>query len=250
MKYSGFVFVLLLTCSAYSQVNVRDSLVASPMMTASFGYHIPSGDLKNRFGNSNTLGSSLWFKRKSNWIFGVNAMYIFGQSVKNKDSILKNISNNKGDIIDGNGQIAEVFFYERGFHCSAELGKIIPAFGPNRNSGIMILTGVGLLQHKIRIENPENVAPQIVGDYKKGYDKLSNGLALNHFIGYVFFDNHRIINFYAGIEAIEAWTANRRSFDFVMMRKDDKKRFDMLTGIKVGWVIPFYRRSTSTYYFY
>lgn len=49
--------------------------------------------------------------------------------------------------------------------------------------------GGGFLQHKIRIENRENVAPQILGDYAKGYDYLRNGPAGYLYVGYVFHAN-------------------------------------------------------------
>jgi len=34
------------------------------------------------------------------------------------------------------------------------------------------------------------------------------------------------------------------------MKKDTQSRLDFLTSIKVGWVIPIYRRMPDEYYYY
>ena len=104
-----------------------------------------------------------------------------------------------------------------------------------------------MLQHKIRIEG---AAPQLMGEYKKGYDRLSNGLALGEFIGYVHLGKNHFINFFAGFEIIEAFTKNRRSFNIDTIEKDDTKRLDILSGFKFGWIIPLYRRNADEFYYY
>jgi hypothetical protein len=174
---------------------------------------------------------------------------MFGTHVKHEENILSNIAASSGLIIDGDGAWAEVFYYERGFYANARAGKIFPVLNPNPNSGLCVMIGTGLLQHKIRIDNPGNLAPQIKDDYKKGYDKLSNGWALSEFVGYMYMGNRRLITFFAGFEFTQAWTQSRRDFDFVLMKKDESKRFDMLYGFKAGWVVPLYKRSPAGYYF-
>ena len=72
--------------------------------------------------------------------------------------------------------------------------------GPNSNSGILLMGGAGILQHKIRYEIPDNNAPQLSSEHKKGYDRLSNGPSISQFIGYVHFGNNRTINFHIGAE--------------------------------------------------
>ncbi len=75
-------------------------------------------------------------------------------------------------------------------------------------------------------------------------------MTINEFIGYLFLGKTRILNFYAGFEFVQAWTKNRRDVNFDTGEKDDKLRFDILTGFKIGWVIPLYKRTPSDYYFY
>ena len=85
-------------------------------------------------------------------------------------------------------------------------GYVFPVLSPNPNSGIIVSGGIGILQHKILIDFRDAQIPQLGEEYKKGYDRLSYGLALNQFVGYVFFGNKKLINFYAGVELTQAWT--------------------------------------------
>jgi len=242
-----FIFLSsLLFLSTNAQVNIKDSTVFAPLISASYSYQWPGGDLVNRFGSNSSIGAAFMIKTKSNWIFGIDGNFIFGNNVK-EDGILDSISTEKGQIIDENGNNANIDFFERGFLASLKIGRLFSLFGPNKNTGVVIIGSVGLLQHKIRIEGD---APPIQDDYKKGYDRLTNGLALSEFIGYLYLGNKRVLNFYAGFEFTQAWTRNRRSYNFDTMKKDETKRIDVLSGIRAGWIIPLYKRVPDEYYYY
>jgi hypothetical protein len=92
-------------------------------------------------------------------------------------------------------------------------------------------------------------APQITGDYAKGYDRLTAGFNLNQFIGYYFMSKSRVLNFYAGFEFYQAFTKSRRDYIFDLMQKDESNHFDLFYGIKVGWMIPIYNRAPDKYYY-
>lgn len=257
MKKYLVSIILMIFCSAYispAQVNIKDSVISTSLLSISYSYQFPGGDLSKRFLSNSAIGGSYFFKTKSNWLIGADGFFMFRDTIK-ETGILDSISTKTGDIgdignlIDGNGIYAQVFLYERGFYFGMKGGKLFPVFGPNKNSGIVILCGLGFLQHKIRIENPDNTAHQIKGDYKKGYDRLTNGLALSEFIGYMYLGNSRLVSFYAGFEFTQAWTQNRRSYNFDMMGPDKTKRFDLLSGFKIGWIIPLYKRSPEKYYY-
>ena len=213
------------------------------------GYQLPLADMKDRFGSNAIVGAGFTLKTKTNWTFDVSYNYMFGTTVKNEAQYLANILSNEGFIIDGNGEIAEIKMMERGWNAFVGAGKIFPVSARKRNSGIWIKGSIGLLEHKIMIHNPKNVTPQIKDDYKKGYDKLSNGLALNPFVGYVWLNKKQIINTYVGVEMIAAWTEGRRSYNFVEANQENEKRFDIVLGIKAGWIIPIYKREPDPFYF-
>lgn len=244
----SLIVVLIIISASKAQVSVKDSAISTAFFTAHYQYQIPGGDLSESFLSSSGIGTSFIYKTSSNWLFGVDYNFFFRDTVKGADTLLKSISTSLGEVIDGNGIYAEIHMYERGFYSTAKIGKLFPIIGPNDNSGICVIVGGGLLQHKVRIENPENTAPQLSGDYKKGYDKLTNGFALSEFIGYIHMGNNKLVSFYAGFEFAQAWTQSRRDYDFVLMGKDEKKRFDTLSGFKFGWIIPLYKRKPQKYY--
>lgn len=244
--------ILLIFCFAscgYGQVSIKDSAIGTSLGIISYSYQVPGGDLANRFLSNSAIGAGYLYKTKKNWIFGADGFFMFRDTVK-ETGIFDSISTSDGSIIDGNGLYADVYLLERGFNLGFKAGKLFPVIDPNKNSGIVFIFGAGLLQHKIRIENTDNAAPQVKDDYKKGYDRLANGLSLCEFIGYMHLGNSRMVSFYAGFEFTQAWTMSRRSYDFDLMAADKTKRFDMLSGFKIGWIIPFYRRSPEKFYYY
>ena len=246
-----YIFVLfVINCSvfSYGQASIKDSCINASLITISYSYQIPGGDLSKRFYPNSTIGAGYLFKTKKNWFFGADGYFMFRDKVK-ETGILKNISTSDGNIIDGNGIYADVRLYERGYNLGLKTGKLIPFYGPNKNSGIMILCGTGFLQHKIRIENPGNAAYQIKNDYKKGYDRLTNGISFTEFIGYMYIGNKKLLSFYAGFEFTQAFTQNRR-YNFDLMSDDKTKRHDFLSGFKVGWVIPIFKQSPNKYYYF
>jgi hypothetical protein len=239
---------ILIAGQGFSQANIKDSVISTSLVQATYSFQIPGRDLSKRFLNNNAIGLGYLYKTNKNWFWGADGFFMFRDTIK-ETSIFDSIKNSDGNIIDGNGIFAEVHIYERGFHMGFKGGKLIPVGGPNPNCGIILLGGVGFLQHKIRIENKDNAAPQIIDEYKKGYDRLTNGLALSQFIGYMYLGSSRLINFYAGVEFVEAWTQNRRSYNFDLMGPDNTKRTDLLYTIKVGWIIPLYKRSPDAFYY-
>ena len=191
----------------------------------------------DRFGNNSSIGGGFYWKTKQNWMFGAEFNFIFGNDVKVADEIMNNLKTEDGAIINMAGNFTSYSIYERGYYISARIGKLIPVISPNPNSGITIIGSMGYLQHKIRIEVAENTAPQLKDDYKKGYDRLAGGFGISEFIGYTYLSNSRLINFFVGFEINQAWTKPRREVNFDTGEPDpDPKRFDVLYGIKVGWI--------------
>ena len=140
---------------------------------------------------------------------------------------------------------------ERGLQFNVLAGKLFPLPGKNKRSGIRTTVGVGFLQHKIRLQqDPDSKVFQFVGAYQEGYDRLTNGLSISEFIGYQHLSNNRGVNFFFGFEFTQAFTQNRRNFNFNEMRKDDSKRTDLLIGFKVGWTLPFYIGEEADEIFY
>lgn len=231
------VFLLFLPV-AYSQEKILNE-GQSLLIRLDYGGQLPSGDLAKRFGFSYSVGSQVhWFSKK-NFVFGIKYDFQFGTQVKVNP--LSGLQSPEGFIFGNNKTPANVRLRQRGFSAIFNAGKVIVLNPDYNRSGLLLMAGIGLLQHKIRIqEDPESFVPQIAGDYKKGYDQLSNGLAFYQFVGYQFLGADKRLNFYIGLEAIQAATRNRRDLNFDTFTKDSNSYKDLMFGFKVGWIIPLY----------
>lgn len=240
------MLVLLFTaCVAHAQKrrNVRDSIVSSGFVGADYGYNLPGGDLYTRFGNNSTMGAIAGFKSRKNNFYILEWNYIFGEKVK-ESGMLDSIATSDGYLIDVEGKLADIRIFERGFTLHAQYGHLFPIkeISPNRNTGLLVTAGIGMLQHKVRIYDNGGRSPQLTGDYLKGYDRMTSGLSFSQFVGYWYMSSNRFVNFYFGVEAYEAITKSRRSWDYDLMRADTQQRFDVMYGFRAGWIIPLYRR--------
>ncbi len=250
MRFITFLIALfLLHCSVQAQVNVRDSAMNIPMFYATYAYQVSKGDAGKRFGNNQSIGGGFQYKIKKNWLFGAEFNYMFGGRIKNQESILSSIVNSDGALITSSGEYAQVNFTEAAYNFSVKFGKIFPVFGSNPNSGIYISLQPGFLQHKIKINNPNNTAPQLAGDYKYGYDEMASGFCATEFLGYMYMGNHRLLSFYAGIECTQAFTVNRRAYNFNTMTHNSGQNHDYYYSFRFGWIVPLYKRTPVGYYF-
>lgn len=248
-KYIPILALLILSpYIAICQENKKDSIVPRTMITMSYTFQVPGGDMSKRFLSNSAIGGGFLYKTRHNFLLGVDGYFMFRDTIK-ETSILDSIKTSNGNIIDGNGEYVDVRILERGFNFGLKAGKLFPVSSSNKNSGILVLCGVGFMQHKIRIENKNNSAPQISGDYRKGYDRLTNGLSVSEFVGYMHMGESRLVNFYAGFEFTQAWTQNRRSYNFDLRGADNTKRMDLLSGFRIGWVIPLNKREPEKFYY-
>lgn len=243
--------LLVLGLIGKAQLSIRDSAITVPIIYASYSYHYPVGDLADRFGGNSSIGGGFMVKTKGNWIIGAEGNYLFGGTVHNSDSLIKDIATSEGFVIDENGYYASLVFSERGFSVYGKFGKLIPVLSPNPNSGITLLAGGGFLQNKIRINNNDgDIAAPLKGDYGKGYDRLNNGWALTGAIGYTYLSNSRLLNFYIGFDFEQAWTKSRRERDFDTGLKDTRSYSTQFYGFRVNWIIPLYKRKPQDKYLY
>ena len=244
------IFVAIISINLSAQVSIKDSSIFTPYVGLSYGFQFSGGDLVKRFGNNSSVGLCLDFKTKKYWSFGINGSFLFGKDVK--ESLFDSIDSPNGGVITKKGEFGDVRTYERGFTAAITGGRMFSlGLGkPNPNSGFIVNVGVGFIQHKVRIEVIGNNIPQLSKEYKKGYDRLSNGLMLTQSIGYLYLSSNRLLNFYLGVECMEGFTQSRRSYDFDKMKKDTEKRFDTLFGIKAAWILPLYKKAPQEFYTY
>ena len=248
-SFTAGCLLLLVPVILRAQGSIRDSAINMHIVSLGYSFQLPGGDLEDRFGWNSMLEAAYSYKFKSNIALSVNGGFLFGSEVKESD-ILSGIQNGDGLVLGNDGKFADVRLYERGYHISLTVGKLLTWGRPNHNSGIMLSAGPGFIQHKIRIETIGNTVPQLSKEYRKGYDRLTNGLGAHEMVGYYYLGNKYLINFFAGFEFMQVFTKNRRDFNFDTMSKDDDSRLDLLFGIRAGWMLPLYRKAPQKYYFY
>ncbi len=246
----SFFILQFIVQQTFSQVSVKDSSIVVPMIYATYAYQLPGGDLAKRFGGNSSIGGGFMIKTRSNWLFAAEGNYLFGGTVKNGDSLLIKIATPEGYVINAAGFYSEIGFAETGFNVLGKFGKLFPVLSPNPNSGPLIMIGGGYLQDKIKIHDADNTAPQLQGDYKKGYDRLNTGLVLSGAVGYLFLSDSRLINFFIGFEFMQSWTKYRRARNFDTGKQDNSSLSSQFYGVKVNWNIPLYKRKPKDYYLY
>ena len=202
----------------------------------------PGGDMAKTFGNHASIGFGGMLKTKHNWVFSAEGNYLFAGDIKNL-SIFDHLSNEAGYIPNNTGTPANYSVGLRGMSFFLKAGRVFAFNKFKKNNGILYQAGMGYLQHKINIQTYQNEVPPLNENYVVGYDRFSDGLALNQFLGYQFYSQNRFINFYAGIDFSVAYTKNRRGFNYDTRQFDNENKTDYLIAFRAGWLIPIYLHS-------
>lgn len=239
-----FTLLVLVVNHANAQ---RDSAISYPIVTINYGFQLPGGDLSARFGANSNAGIGFYYKTNTNWLFGVQWNFLFSNKVR-EDSLFKGVITPEGNIIDIDGKNGDYRTMQRGHLLGLGVGRMFNV-GSNKNSGIVAIAYLNALQHKIRIHNNANNIPQINNEYKQGYDHLTNGLGAGMFLGYMYMSATNYVNIYAGLDATLGFTRNRR-YNFNIQAIDNRLRYDILSGIRIGLILPLYSKSTDGKFFY
>jgi hypothetical protein len=243
------VSFLAINLTAQEEQETKGVLI--PSFSAYYAYEMPGGDLASRFGDNHKIGGTFNLKFANNVLLEFDGGYFFGTNLKEEAyTIFDGIKTDQGQITSQYGTPGSILLNERGFTLFTKFGYMIPVLKANDNSGPVVLAGVGFLQHKIRIDNESNDTPQVLGEYKKGYDHLTNGVAFNQFVGYRYYADNKMLNFFIGVEMTQAFTKNRRGFNYNTGEFDNKSRLDLMYSLKAGFVIPIARRQPNSFYMY
>ncbi|MCC6726397.1 MAG: hypothetical protein IT258_17970 [Saprospiraceae bacterium] len=232
----GFVFAQI---SRKPQNEFKQNQGSILLMNFAYGGQLPGADMAVRFGPNFLAGVNVDYYTAKNWIFGVQGDFMFGKKV-NVD-VISTLRGSEGYVYADDGGLADIQLRERGLNFSVHFGKVFALSERNNRSGIRVTAGAGMLQHKIRIQDdPQVFVTGLSKSYKKGYDRLANGLALTEFIGYQFIANNRLVNFSIGVEFVQGFTKGRRSFNFDTKLPGLEKRLDLLYGYRLTWTLPLF----------
>lgn len=257
MRQLYTVVFLLLSASVFAQdEGLFGPVVAAEkkhgfILNGNGSFDLPGADMAKRFGVSYRVGPAVLYKTKSNWLFGTKFDFILGNKIKT-DSLMCNIVDRYSattgslyEFMDNTGLRVGVPVYERGYAVGVSAGYIISQGKKHPDNGLELLTTAGFMQHKINIYSINRNINQLEKEYKKGYDRLANGIFVEQYVGYVYFSKSRLINFTLGVDALFGFTQGRRDFLYDVMRPGNEHRLDILFGLRGGWYIPIFKRKSE-----
>lgn len=211
---------------------------ANIIVDVSYGAHLVQGDLKDRFSHFLNVGAKVHYMTAKGWTFSISSDYLFAETI-NAD-MLSSLREENGYIIDRQGALTVVKQQMRGFMLQGGIGKFIPFVADKKKRfGVDIRLQAGYLQHWVRFKFGGEELVQLMGDYRKGYDRKTSGLMTQQYIGLRYMSTNRRYNFFAGLEFSEGFTKNRRYWNYDEMRADSDLKIDLFTGFRIGVSIPF-----------
>lgn len=210
----------------------------------SYGVHLPLADMAENFEFNFSLGGKIQYIMSNNLAIGIVGDYQFAEQIKT--DVVANLREPNGFLIDRTGQLTEVQMGQRGFFLGGSISYLIPVLKNYKRSGIEVRFEAGYQQHWVQIDILGSEVFGLSGDYVKGYDRMTTGFAMRQYIGYRHLDKNRLLNFYAGVDLMEAFTRNRRGFNYDQMMPDTKDRLDLLLGFRVGITLPIYIYTPET----
>lgn len=248
LRFWGLLPLLLsLFIHAESQAQKGNAI---NLLEFKYGFHMPMGDLQDRFGSNSDIGLSIQSVSLENKFFiGLDGIFLFGNTVK--EDVLHQLRTFDGNIIGIDGSFGDVNLKERGFYIGLNAGKIIPTTqNKNKLTGIRAQIGAGLLQHKIRVQdNAENIVA-LEKKYLQGYDRLTNGPAMHLGLGYQYQSPTNNFHFHIMADLYGARTQSRRDLDYATGTYLDQKRTEWLGGLSIAYTVSISRekRPENIYY--
>lgn len=202
---------LILLIGLWAQtITAQDTKIA---FTASYAYQIPMGDLAVNYGNNSNTSANVNIKLKNNFTFGVEGQFIFGSSYSDFN-LLGSIVTNGGFIVGKDQSIQVPEIEGRGGNFFGEIGKIFPVNKSNLNSGIHLKLGVGHMFYTAFTNANLSAVPQLLGNYKDGYNRYQSGMSYNTFLGYTYYGSDKLMNFSAGVQMTYASMKYNGTIDF------------------------------------
>ena len=79
MKNCKLLFFFIFTSTAlFSQRNVKDSVIGTPLIGVHYGGNWTQGDLADRYGYLNHVGIMAGYKTNKNWYWAFDGNFMFG----------------------------------------------------------------------------------------------------------------------------------------------------------------------------
>ena len=233
------IFAITFYLSGFSQAMLRDTSIQIISFQFGYGSFLTAANMDEKANLLHNFGPSLSFKTSNNWLIQSHLNLFLGhKSLENETANM--VFSEIGLPINSEGLLEEVGSRFQGFAVCFDVGKLIIPSDYNKNSGLWLSAGLGFIQHRLKFVYGGQLVTQLEEPYVKGYDRLTNGLLINQFIGYRRYSNKNNFNYTIGIEINEGLTQNRRSWNYDTFDPMNEARLDMYYGLKFNVILPFY----------
>lgn len=245
-----YILGLFLGLSVYGWGQETKEADRAWLFGASLGINNAQGDWSQQFGNSYTVGAHVGRKFQSNFTVSMEWDFLFGSDIPNRNGALNNLLTENGNLINLNGSYAQINVNQRGSFINLGVEKTTRMLSPNLNSGLNFGLYGGYAWHWLNVDNVGNDSPQVLDEYEKGYDRLSQGFQLRQSIGYIYLSESRLVNFKLSLELSEIWSRDMRAYYYPTGQLSDELQFNLLYSLKLKWYIPIYLGGKTQEYYY
>ena len=240
------ISVLILTGISKSRAQETTSI---SLLEFRYGFQTPLADLKDRFGSGMDIGITFKKVAKSRLYVGADGIFFFGSVVR--EDVLADLRSFDGSIIGIDGMPGDVTLKERGYYLGLHLGKIFSTSQHADNlTGFFAQGGIGLLQHKIRVQDNIESIVALEKENLPGYDRLTNGPALHLAAGYHYQNPRNNFQFNISGDLYAGKTKSRRDFDYASGGPMEESRTDILAGITIAYVVSLSRQDPAEHIYY
>lgn len=236
----------------WAQQSIRDSAIRFLLPSVAYHGMFPMADLARRFGYSSAIGGEVGYKMRPGIYIALQGAGLIGDKIV-EPGFLEGLylpSFQQAGLlafIDENGKVFTPALRQRGWTANLRLGYILSRLrlpGQNPNCGPYVEVGGGYLSHRILIDKARSERlPLLEGEYLKGLDRLTGGWGLTQSVGYRFFSNNGLINFFVAVEAGQYFTRSLRGYLYDRRERDTERRRDLWWGFRVGWSLPLYEKA-------
>ena len=242
--YSAILFI---ACFFYSDFSYcQDSQRLGLIFT--YGVDLPAGDMADRFGINYNPGLDLDYFQNEKWFFGIHGHMLLGPIVK--EDVISNLRTTEGGFVSQQQDLALITMKQRGFIFGIHAGRFIKLNKGKEKHGIRLRLGTSIMTHYIIFNNETASTNQLLGDYAKGYDRFTRGIAVEEFVGYQYINESGSINAFVGFNFVHGFNKNLRPYNFDTRTRDDATKLDHLIGIRAGFTINLYETGKGEEVYY
>lgn len=213
--------------------------VSQPTISLGYGGHLPMADLEDRFGRALqfSIGGILPVFNKGE----VQARFAYGFGNRVKEDVLAGLRNRDGFIFGSDKFPADI---QQKYRSTFSAILIARKLGKTPLHEVVVGLGPSYLTHKIRVQpDPQQQVPQINGDYRKGYDRLTAGFGITESVSYRYHSPSDAFHLEIAVFSLQHRTQHLRSHDFASVISGTltpltRSRTDIISGVEVRWLIP------------